>query len=183
MGLTLSFAKVEWAKITKKRVSPTKVKFSSWEKKLRTLWRQNNFCATNFEADNFRLCHVPISRDTDSSIFSEPSFDIAQCVTELLLGFEFVDSFSHNSKTKAMTKPSMTNQIVQILSVLIILPAVPLWKLLHHHKNSLMPLTRHFKNKADDQALDDVSSSSNGDSAHNLASSALMKAYQMIIKM
>ena len=46
-----------------------------------------------------------------------------------------------------------------------------------------MPLTRHFKNKADDQALDDVSSSSNGDSAHNLASSALMKAYQMIIKM
>ena len=45
-----------------------------------------------------------------------------------------------------------------------------------------MPLTRHFKNKADDQALDDVSSSSNGDSAHNLASSAFMKVYQMTIK-
>ena len=54
----------------------------------------------------------------------------------LLLVFEFGDSFSHRRHFKdkedeqAMTKPSMTNQIVQIMSVRIILPAVLLLKLL-----------------------------------------------------
>ena len=47
---------------------------------------------------------------------------------------------------------------------------------------TVLATARHFKDKADDQTLDDISNSSNDDSAHNLASSAFMKVYQMTIK-